>query len=65
MFIGQGRIYLLLGTCYILCMDLDGFLTNVFQPMVWVFDPWFSNSIFGIGVLKVSKDLILYCKHSI
>jgi len=43
----------------------DGFTTNGFQPMVWVFGPWFSNSRFGIRVLEVSKDLILYCKHSI
>ena len=36
----------------------DGFPMNGFGP-------WFSNSGFGIRVLEVGKDFILYCKHSI
>ena len=33
--------------------------------LVLVFDPWFSNSGFGIGVSEVGRNLILYCKHFI
>ena len=60
-----------LGMCYNLCMEpqfffvLGCFPTNGFWTMVWVCGPWFSNSGFGIGVLEVGKNLILYCKHSI
>ena len=55
----------MLSMCYILCMELDSRLTNDFHPMVLVFSPWFSNLGFGIRVLKVGKNLILYYKNSI
>ena len=41
-------------------LQIFGVIFDDFQPMVWVFGPWFSNSIFGIEVSEVSKDLILY-----
>ena len=42
-----------------------GFLRIDFQPMVWVFGPWFYNYGFGDEVLEVSKYLILYSKQYI
>ena len=40
----------------------DNFLIILRQT---VFNPWFSNSGFGIMISEVGKDLILHCKHSI
>ena len=49
-----GNLYILSTTCSLNC-----WLCVIF------FGLWFSNSSFGIRVLEVGKDLILYCKHYI
>jgi len=50
---------IMLGMYHILCMELN----KQFSAHGLGFVPWFSNSIFGIGVSEVGKNIILYCKH--